>query len=65
MRESIAGYQPIEIADLLPQLASVHTPTGVCTEWYLEYVPLRGVRFRAERLQYLGQGWWAVTSEVK
>jgi hypothetical protein len=23
------------------------------------------VRFRAERLQYLGQGWWAVTSEVK
>jgi hypothetical protein len=38
---------------------------GLRADWYLEYVPLRGVRFRAERLQYLEEGWWAVTSEVK
>jgi hypothetical protein len=34
-------------------------------EQYLEYVPLRGVRFRAERLQYLEEGWWATIPQVK
>jgi hypothetical protein len=65
MRQNLAGYRPIEVADLLPQLATERTPTGLRADWYLEYVPLRGVRFRTERLQYLEEGWWAVTSEVK
>jgi len=32
---------------------------------FLEVPELRDVRFRAEKLQYLEDGWWATTSEVK
>jgi hypothetical protein len=65
MRESINGYREVEAADFVPQLTHERTPTGVSSELFLEYPPLRGVRFRSERLQYIEGGWWAVTAEVK
>lgn len=65
MRESADGFREVEIADFLPQLVMEPTSTGASAQWFLEYPPLRDVRFRAERLQYLEEGWWAVTSEVK
>lgn len=65
MRENAAGFREVEIADFLPQLALERTSLGVSAQWSLEYSALRNVRFRAERLQYLEEGWWAVTAEVK
>jgi hypothetical protein len=65
MREAMAGFREIHIGELAPQVSLSETPVGVRAEWYLEYPGLRGVRFRAERLQYLEEGWWGVTSEVK
>ncbi|MCC6446982.1 MAG: hypothetical protein IT210_26455 [Armatimonadetes bacterium] len=32
---------------------------------YLEYAPLRHVRFRAEKMQYLTEGWWVTTPCVR
>src|SRR5690348_13632286 len=64
LRQNLAGYQPVEIADFLPQQSWERIATGIRGEWFLEYPALRGVRFRAERLQYLEEGWWAQTSEV-
>jgi hypothetical protein len=65
MRENLAGFREIEVADLVPQRVIEWTPTGARADLYLEAPVLRGIRFRAERLQYLDDGWWAVTSEVK
>lgn len=65
MREDAAAFQEIDIADLLPQVTAEPGPTGLRGEWFLECPGLRNVRFRAEKLQYLEEGWWAVTSEVK
>src|SRR5579883_3381878 len=64
MRENLAGYQWVEIADFLPQQRVARTATGARVEWFLEYPPLRDARFRTERLQYLDEGWWAETAEV-
>jgi len=58
MRENLDGFRSIEVADLVPQ--------GEESEGlFLEYAALRDTRFRAERLQYLEEGWWGATSEVK
>jgi hypothetical protein len=65
MREHIHGYRRIEIAELRPQTVVTPTASGVRHDIFLEYVPLRGVRFRAEDLQYLEEGWWATLHEVK
>jgi hypothetical protein len=65
MRQSLEGYREIEVADLLPQSIVTAGPAGADVRWFLEYPALRGVRFRSERLQYLDEGWWAVTPEVK
>jgi hypothetical protein len=65
MRENLSGFREIEVADLVPQRVAESTPTGARADLYLEAPRLRGIRFRAERLQYLEEGWWAVTSEVK
>ncbi len=64
IRQNLGGYQSVEIADFLPRQQVERVATGVRVEWFLEYTPLRGVRFRAERLQYLEEGWWAQTAEV-
>ena len=64
MRESVEGYSSVDIGELRPTVSLRQTPTGVVAESLLEYPPLRGVRFRAERLQYLEEGWWATTGEV-
>jgi hypothetical protein len=58
MRENLDGFRSIEVADLVPQASEAQ---GL----FLEYEPLRNTRFRAERLQFLEEGWWAETSEVK
>lgn len=65
MRENLSGFRDIEVADLLPQQLLASTPNGARLDQFLEYVPLRGVRFRAERLQYLDEGWWATIPQVK
>jgi hypothetical protein len=65
MRENLGGYREIDVADLVPQQVLTATATGARAEQFLEYVPLRGVRFRAERLQYLEEGWWATVPQVK
>lgn len=64
MRENLAGFREIEVADLRPGASLSEGATGGTAEWFLEYPGLREVRFRAERLQYLEEGWWAVTREV-
>ena len=64
MRQNLAGYQLVEVADFLPRQCCERTATGTRVEWLLEYPPLQGVRFRTERLQYLEEGWWAETAEV-
>jgi len=48
-----AGWQDFELQ---------RDPEG---ERFLEYPPLRDVVFRAEMLQYLGEGWWATTPCVR
>lgn len=65
MRESLAGFREVDIADFLPQQIVEVTRTGSKADWFLEWPSLRNVRFRTERLQYIEEGWWAVTSEVK
>jgi hypothetical protein len=65
MRDHRAGYRPIDVADFALLETMQRTPFGVRLEAYLEYVPLRGVRFRTEELQYLEEGWWASLPEVK
>lgn len=65
MRENLAGFREIQVADLCPQISTHRTPTGITSSSYLEYPGLRDIHFRAERLQYLEEGWWAVSSEVK
>ena len=65
MRESADGFREVEVADFRPQLTYGPTATGIQAQWFLEYPALRNVRFRAEKLQYLEEGWWAVTAEVK
>jgi hypothetical protein len=65
MRENAAGFRDVDLSDLLPQMSLETTTTGARIEWFLESPGLRAVRFRTERLQYLEEGWWAVTSEVK
>ena len=65
MRENASGFREVEIADFVPQLVPETTTTGLRADWFLEYPPLRDVRFRAERVQYLDEGWWGITSEVK
>jgi hypothetical protein len=64
MRENASGFREVEVADLLPRMELQRTSTGASVQWSLECPALRNVRFRAERLQYLEEGWWAVTSEV-
>ncbi len=61
MRDSLEGFREVEVADFVPQ----REPAGTRAGLYLEFPGLRGVRFRAERLQYLEEGWWAVSGEVK
>jgi hypothetical protein len=65
MRENLGAYREIDVAELKPQQVLTATATGARVEQFLEYVPLRGVRFRAERLQYLEEGWWATIPQVK
>jgi len=65
MRDNLDGFREVEVADFVTQRRLLHTPTGIQLEWFLEFPGLRNVRFRAERLQYLDEGWWAVSSEVK
>ena len=65
MRDSLGGFREVEVADFVAQRMLTGTSTGAQIEWFLEYPGLRDVRFRAERLQYLDEGWWAVTREVK
>jgi len=63
--DHLGGYGPAEIADFALLQSVERTPSGGRLEAYLEYVPLRGVRFRTEDLQYLEEGWWASLPEVK
>lgn len=65
MRDNAGGFREVEVADFVPQMRPGESATGAGDEWFLEFPGLRDVRFRAERLQYLEEGWWAVTSEVK
>jgi len=65
MRESATGFRDVDLSDLLPQVSFETTATGARIEWFLECPGLRNVRFRTEKLQYLEEGWQAVTSEVK
>jgi hypothetical protein len=65
MRDHVDGYQEIGLHALRPQARLEHTPSGSRVDLYLEHVPFRGVRFRAEELQYLEEGWWASLPEVK
>jgi hypothetical protein len=58
MRDNLDAFRSIEVSDLVPQ-------ADESGDLFLEYEPLRNARFRAERLQFLEEGWWAITSEVK
>jgi len=64
MREHVDEYQRIDITFLRPQIRLEVGLAGSSTQWFLEYVPLRGVQFRAEQLQYLEEGWPATLAEV-
>ncbi|MCJ7752198.1 MAG: hypothetical protein MUQ65_14120 [Armatimonadetes bacterium] len=65
MRDSLEGFREVEVADFILQRELAPTPTGARMDLYLEFPGLRDIRFRAERLQYLEEGWWAATREVK
>jgi hypothetical protein len=65
MREHADGYVEINLARLRPQTRLERTIAGWTQQSFLEYAPLRGVRFRAEELQYLEEGWDATLAEVK
>lgn len=65
MRDHLDGYREVSLAELRPVVAPAQSPAGVAHDVFLEYVPLRGVRFRAEELQYLEEGWDAALPEVK
>lgn len=58
MREHLDGFEQINICELMPQFLNG-------TVAYLEYVPLRNVKFRAEWLQYIEEGFAATVDEVK
>jgi hypothetical protein len=65
MRDHADGYSMVDLAEFRPSRALSDTPFGAAYQELLEYVPLRGVRFRAEELQYLEEGWDATLVEVK
>ena len=65
MRDNQHLYSQADIAEFAPQIQLAPHATGVRCDHYLEYVPLRGVRFRVEQLQYLEEGWWSSLPEVK
>lgn len=65
MRDHVDGYAAVDLAELRPNLELATTPFGAKYQEVLEYVPLRGVRFRAEDLQYIEEGWAATLVEVK
>jgi hypothetical protein len=65
MRDHVDGYAPVDLSELRPGRELVTTPFGSEYRELLEYVPLRGVRFRAEELQYIEDGWDATLTEVK
>jgi hypothetical protein len=65
MREHVDDYEQIDISCLRPKSTLGMGASGSRHEWFLEYVPMRGVRFRAEQLQYLEEGWTATLAEVK
>jgi hypothetical protein len=65
MRNQLHGYAEADLSAFRPGRELQATPFGVDYQEFLEYVPLRGVRFRAEELQYLEEGWDATLAEVK
>ena len=58
MLEASGSFTEIRLAELYPQRGG----EGVA---YLEYAPLRGVEFQAEKLQYLKEGFLARVAECK
>jgi hypothetical protein len=64
LRERQHEYVRIELHELTPIEVSSPTVAGARHEWYLECVPMRGVRFHAEWLQYLEEGWEASLESV-
>jgi hypothetical protein len=64
LREREHEYVRIELHELTPIEVWSPTVAGSCHEWYFEYLPMRGVRFRAEWLQYLEEGWDASLANV-
>lgn len=64
MRERQHEYAPVQIHEFTPLETWSPTIAGARHEWYLEYSPMRGVRFRAEWLQYLEDGWDASLATV-
>lgn len=64
MREQENGYVRTRPEAFVSRLRSHATPSGMDIRSFIEYVPLRGVRFRAEKLQYLEEGWTATIPEV-
>jgi hypothetical protein len=65
MRDHVDGYRRLDLSELRPQSVLSSTPSGMRHDLFLEVVPMRGIRFRAEELQYLEVGWWASLPEVK
>lgn len=65
MRDHVDGYAAVDLTDLRPGRELTATPFGADYQELLEYVPLRGVCFRAEELQYIEDGWDATLVEVK
>jgi hypothetical protein len=65
MRDHAETYTLADISEFRPQRTVTVTPLGYQAEEFLEYVPLRGVHFSAEDLQYLESGWDASLTEVK
>lgn len=64
LRERESEYGRIELHQLTPIEVWSPTIAGSSHEWYLECVPMRGVRFRSEWLQYLEEGWDASLATV-
>lgn len=64
LRERAHEYRQIALHELTPLEVSSRTLAGARHEWFLECVPMRGVRFRAEWLQYLENGWDASLAHV-
>lgn len=64
MRDHASGYSEINLARLRPVTRLEPRIAGWSQQSFLEHVPMRGVRFRAEELQYLEHGWDATLAEV-